>query len=140
MARSSTTWQPGQSGNPSGRPKRALSEILERAGSASVVVGGKRISGKRLVARLVWEIATTGKCVLPEVGEDGKQRVLVAGPQAWLDVVKFIFAQVDGPPPKDVNIGGQGDNPLVIDVVWDESGLDDTPAEAALGAGGGEGA
>ena len=133
MARSSTTWQPGQSGNLNGRPKRTLSAILERAGSASVDVEGKRVSGKRFVALKLWEIATTGRAIL----SDGRE--LVAGPQGWLDVVRFIYAQVDGPPPKDVNLGGQADNPLIIDVVWDEAGLNDSSTEPSPGTDGGEG-
>jgi hypothetical protein len=84
------------------------------------------------VARYLWEIAKTGRCTLA----DG--RVLVAGPDGWLDVVKFLYAQIDGPPPKDINLGGQEDNPLTIAVVWDESGLEDTTSDAASGASGGE--
>lgn len=127
-------WQKGQSGNPKGRPpkKRALSEILERAGAASLLVDGKSVSGKRLVARLLWSVATTGGAVLP----DGRE--LAVTPKDWLEVVKFIYSQVDGPPPRDVNVGGQADNPLSIEVVWDESGLEDTPAEPSPVADGGE--
>jgi len=76
-----------------------------------VEVDGKRISGKRLVARLLWQIATTGQATL--VGGT----VINAGPQGWLDVVKFLYAQIDGAPPHDVNLGGQEDNPLFPEVV-----------------------
>jgi hypothetical protein len=33
-------------------------------------------------------------------------------------VVKFLYSQVDGPPPKELNVGGQEDNPLLV-VNWD---------------------
>lgn len=117
-------WKPGQSGNPRGRPSKArsLSSILETAGSASIEVGGKRIASKRLVARLLWEIATTGRCTMP----DG--RTMTAGPGGWLDVVKFVYGQVDGPPPREVNLGGQAENPLVI-VNWDETTNEEGDAE-----------
>lgn len=129
-------WVKGQSGNPSGRPvkNRALTGILERAGSKTVEVNGKRVSGKRFMAQALFEVATTGQTVL------ANGREIVAGPQAWLEIVKFIYSQVDGPPPKDVNLGGQADNPLLIEVVWDESGLDDGEvADAASRTSGGEG-
>jgi len=83
---------------------------LERAGSACVEVDGKRISGKRLMARLLWQIATTGQATL--VGGT----VINAGPQGWLDVVKFLYTQIDGAPPHDVNVGGQPDNPLLVEI------------------------
>ena len=127
-------WVKGQSGNPNGRPpkNRALTAILERAGSKTVEVDGKRISGKRFMAQALFEIVTTGKTVL------ASGREVVAGPQAWLEIVKFLYAQIDRPPPKDINLGGQEDNPLTIAVVWDESGLEDTTSDAASGASGGE--
>ena len=129
-------WVKGQSGNPNGRPpkSRALTAILERAGSRTVEIDGKRVSGKRFMAQALFEIVTTGETRL------ASGREIVAGPQAWLEIVKFVYAQIDGPPPKDVNIGGQEDNPFIIDVVWDETGLiDDQAADAASGSGGGEG-
>jgi len=86
------------------------------------------------MGRCLWDIAKTGKCMLA----DGRE--LVAGPDAWFDVVKFIYSQIDGPPPKDINLGGQTGNPLSIEVVWDEAGLDESEAaESASGAGAGEG-
>jgi len=70
------------------------------------------------MAQALFEIVTTGKTVL------ASGREVVAGPQAWLEIVKFLYAQIDGPPPKDVNLGGQADNPLSIEVVWDDSGIE----------------
>ena len=92
-------WQPGISGNPKGRPPkgRALTAILQRAGSQTLEVDGKRISGKRLIARMLWALATQGETAFP----DG--RVLKIGGQGWLDVVKFLYAQIDGPPRQDVD-------------------------------------
>jgi hypothetical protein len=133
------TWVKGQSGNPKGRPPkgRALSEILERAGSAGVQVGDKRISGKRLVAQLVWELAATGRALLPQ--PDGSAVMLeVTSADEWLAVVKLIYGQVDGPPPKDINLGGQTENPLVVEVVWDDAGIEGETAEPALGTAAGE--
>lgn len=99
------TWQPGQSGNPTGRPKknRALTEILERAGSKTVALGDKNISGKRLIAMLLWQLATTGKCQLPD-GEEIK----VIGFDDWFAIVKYIYAQIDGPPKQDIGLEHSG--------------------------------
>ena len=105
-------WKPGQSGNPNGRPpkSRTLSAILERAGSRTVQAVGedKRTASRRFIAQALWEMATTGECTL------ANGRTLKAEPQGWFDVVKFIYAQIDGPPPKDINLGGQDGNPISI--------------------------
>lgn len=97
-------WQPGESGNPRGRPpkQRALTEILRRAGSQTLEVDGKRISGKRLIARMLWELATRGESKFP----DGRE--LKVGGQGWLDIVKFLYAQIDGPPRAEVDVTTDG--------------------------------
>lgn len=96
----STSWKPGQSGNPRGRPPktRALTEILKRAGSSTMEYEGKRISGKRLMAMLLWQVVKTGTVTMP----DGT--VIKADFDDWFSVVKFIYQHVDGPPPKVVDL------------------------------------
>jgi hypothetical protein len=85
---------------------------LERAGSKTVEVDGKHVSGKRFMGKALFEIITTGETRL------ANGREIVAGPQAWLEIVKFVYSQIDGPPPKELNVGGQPDNPLLV-VNWD---------------------
>lgn len=122
-------WQPGQSGNPKGRPPkaRALTEILERAGSATVEVEGKRISGKRLVARLVWEALTTGVLSLPiEPGAPPVRRVI--GSDEWITLAKWVFAQIDGPPVAQMDLTSAG-QPMIFTVVW-ENGKPNLPEDA----------
>lgn len=92
----------GQSGNSKGRPPkvRALTATLEAAGSQTLEIDGQRLSGKRLVARLVWELVTTGRVKLPDGSE------LLADTDAWLQAVKWLYTQVDGPPKTEIGIDG----------------------------------
>lgn len=104
-------YKPGQSGNPKGRPKknRALSEILERAGSKTS--GG--VSNKRAVALMAWNLARHGMIVL----ENG--RILeIKEPAELVALWRFIYSQVDGPPPADHNLNLEGSITLVVDTSW----------------------
>ncbi len=80
-----------------------MTEILERAGSRTIEYKGQRISGKRLVALLLWQIGTMGKADMP----DGT--VLSVSASDWFDVVKFLYIQIDGSAKQemDVTSGGQ---------------------------------
>lgn len=113
-------FQPGQSGNPKGRPKkdRALTAILERAGSATVDVGGKRVSGKQLMARMVWQGITSGEIAFP----DGKKMRLA--PQDWRDFVKWAYAHIDGPPRPELD----GDGNLKVIIEYADQGNTSDPA------------
>lgn len=86
-------FQKGQSGNPGGRPpkSRALTAILETAGSRTVEVDGKRVPAKRLMASLLWDIVVTGKATLPS-GE-----ALEVAPREWLETVRWLYTHIDGP-------------------------------------------
>ena len=95
----------GQSGNPKGRPPkdRALTAILERAAAKSVEVEGVKVSGKQLVARQVWEGITTRKVTFPD------KSTMTLNPYQWLELVKWMYSHVDGPPKGELNVNTNGD-------------------------------
>lgn len=107
-------WVKGVSGNPKGRvPKaRALTAILEKAGSATVDAGGdKKVARKRLIAAMAWEAVTTGYIKFP----DGISRMIGVGD--WIDIVKWIFAQIDGPPKieQSIEVDATAEVRLILD-------------------------
>lgn len=113
-------FQKGIVTNPKGRPpkERALTAILERAGGKSIDVDGKAVSGKQLVARLVWEGLTTGQIQIPggplyNVGLDD-----------WRELAKWVFAQIDGPPKQSLEHSGPGGEPFTIEITRRASSQD----------------
>ena len=112
-------FKPGQSGNLKGRPKkdRALTDLLERAGSSTVEIDGKRVSSKRYLADMVWQVVMTGEAILP-----GGKKVSLS-PQDWKDFVKWIYAHIDGPPTVAVDMDG------MLKVIVEYADSDDNPPE-----------
>ncbi len=86
-------WQKGKSGNSRGRPRkrRALSEILVQKADELVIVGDECLSNKKLVARLLWQFATTGEVEL------ASKTLRAASVGEWLSVVKWVYTHVEGP-------------------------------------------
>lgn len=118
------TWEPGQSGNPKGRPPkdRALTAILERAGAKSVEVNGKSVTSRQLLARLVWQAVLSGRVDLlasdkaPVMLPDGEPITVgldLDGKQ-WVELVKFLYGHIDGPPKQQVEVGGRDGGDIVV--------------------------
>lgn len=101
----STSWKPGQSGNPKGRPKkeRALTTMLEKAGAAGTDHEGKRVSGKRLLALRLWELVKTGKTTF----SDGKV-ISIEDADDFMRIAKFLYQHIDGPPPIPLDVEHSG--------------------------------
>ena len=113
-------FQKGKSGNPAGRPpkKRALTDLLEKAGGKTVEIDGKRIARKRFLADAIWQAITEREIQLPN-GE-----IMKVGPDDWWDAVQFIYKHIDGPPKAELDLT-TGNEPLVIKIVKASDGTAD---------------
>lgn len=114
MARSSTTWTEGKSGNPSGAPRkpRRLTATLERALSRSVVLrDGTKLNGKEYVASLAVQGLTTGEVTL------ASGNTITLSPDDVLMLWKFVYGQVDGPPPNKVENAHSGGLTIQVEYV-----------------------
>lgn len=91
------TFQSGQSGNPTGRPRsRGMTRFLEQVGDEIEGIRiGKETKGftkKELLAKIVWQLALEGEAVLP----NGTVKT-IAG-RDHFDLIKWMYTHVDGPP------------------------------------------
>ena len=95
-------WKPGTSGNPKGRPKkgRTWTDLLDKAGRRMLSLpDGPRMSAKRVIARYLIDLALGGETTLVTGG-----MIKVVDSEDWFNVVKFIYAQIDGPPKQEIGV------------------------------------
>ncbi len=115
-------WQPGESGNPRGRQPKVstLTKTLERAGNkAARDVDGRNRTLKRILARILWELAVTGQTrMLPDA--NGGQRLMVADPDDTLKAAQFLYSHIDGPPRTELDITSGGQSLAAIRLCWPE--------------------
>lgn len=95
----------GRTNNPHGRPpkSRALTDLLLRAVARPVLVGGKRIAGKRVIAQLIAEVLTTGQLRFPPDTE--YQKIAV---RDWMEFVKWFYGYAEPPVQRNELTGADG--------------------------------
>lgn len=111
-------FKPGESGNPSGRPKRGetMTDILRSLGEIEDVRHeGKMIARRVAVGHRVWQLALRGD----------------------VTAFKYIYDRLDGKPMQEIKVSGDAeiDAPILIsfgNVKITSESADDGEADAAL--------
>jgi len=92
-------WQPGQSGNPNGRPKKArcLTHALTEYGKRSAdATDGQKATLQELLVKTLWNLALSGD----------------------LAAIRYIFDRIDGKPIETMIIPGMQQSSGKIKIVW----------------------
>lgn len=102
---SSTSFKPGQSGNPKGRPpkKRALTNLLERGGNVKIQTEQGEISAKKVMVARIWQGLATGQMTF------GAETMKIDKIDDYITLVKLVLSQVDGPPKGEVDVTSAGE-------------------------------
>jgi hypothetical protein len=111
MAASKTSFQPGKSGNPKGRPPkpRALTNLMEKWGNKASPVEGLKY--KELLMMRIWQAATLGQI------DYGDGRIEKVSPKEAALFAGLLMRQVDGPPPAQVDVTSMGEKISAIAIV-----------------------
>ena len=98
MAANKTTWKPGQSGNPNGRPPRGetLSELLRvKLREQNVNVNGAKVEAKEAIILQLIKLAVSGD----------------------LRAIQYIMDRIDGKPLQPSEVSGPEGGPVEIEQV-----------------------
>ena len=97
MAASATSFKPGQSGNPKGRPRKhkTLTDVLDKY----LREKDGEISRRTILASRLWEL--TEKAIDPDTR---------------LSAIKYIYDRADGKPVESTQVSGPGGAPIGLQV------------------------
>ena len=111
MAKSETSFPPGKSGNPKGRPpkNRTLTNILAKAGGKKILRDGKNVPARDVLAALLWQAITTGEVKFDSPDPAHQLPPRIIEPKDWVGLVRFVYGQIDGPPPAAVDVTSNGE-------------------------------
>lgn len=95
----------GRTNNPNGRPpkERSLTNLLDKALGHTILVDGKPVNGKRVLAQLVTDALTTGRLKFP-----GEEEQSVLSVKDWLDFVKWAYQYIEPPVTRQELTGADG--------------------------------
>lgn len=124
----------GQTANPNGRPKkdRALTAMLEAAGARTVERANpdtgdvEKVTLRKAAIAGVWQGLTEGQVTFL----NGSKLPLYS--KDYVELVKWLFTHIDGPPKQQVELSSDPNAPLKVLVEYADP--DDHTAEAAPGA------
>lgn len=111
-------WQPGQSGNPNGRPPKgsAMRDILEKIGEelTTLTVDGEelQVTRKEMLGRVLWEN------VIKTIGKGDKAKVVIDEP-----MLRHLMNRLEGLPTHRIAGEKEGEAiPLIIRRMSDVDG------------------
>jgi len=81
---------------------------LEQAGSKTIEINGKRMAAKRWLGTALWQAIMNGVVQLP----NGIEFPMTG--QDWLELVRWLYGQVDGPPRNETDVNMSGGLDVVI--------------------------
>jgi hypothetical protein len=116
----------GSHNNPNGRPAKsqALTDSLKVELNRTYDFDGKKISGKKIVAKLVSRAIITGRFRFPDDTEDS-----VISIKDWIEFVKWAYERVDGKPVQPIS--GEEGGAIVIEYVNNPYPVADVPPESS---------
>ena len=118
-------FEPGVSGNPNGRPPkiRSLTALLEKELEQQGEGGDK--TRQEIMAAMTAKLISEGRAEFP----DGRE--VEVNSREWIDLMKWVYAQIDGPPKNDDDLRKLTDDEIIALATGGNGGSNSSRAGAA---------